>query len=129
MDVDEVVQLRGHRGVLVLGLWWLSRTRSRRCSHGRCRGVPKPVAGSRASRCGAVMARLEADDDGVDDVVVDVLVSQAGKEQGIAVGVAMARAPARQGRAPTGGLVATQSREAVLPWCTSSVARLGTRPW
>ena len=52
-------------------------------------------------------ARLKADDDAVDGVVVDVLVSQAGKEQGIAVGVAMARAPARQGRAPAGGLVAT----------------------
>ena len=69
------------------------------------------------------MARLEADDDGVDGMVVDVLVSQAGKEQGIAVGVAMARAPARQGRAPAGGLVATQSREALLPWYASSVAR------
>ena len=74
-------------------------------------------------------ARLEADDDGVDGVVVDVLVSQAGKEQGIAVGVTMARALARQGRAPADGLVATRSREAVLSWCASSVARLGTRLW
>ena len=37
------------------------------------------------------MARLEADDDGVDGMVVDMLVSQVGKEQGITVGVAMAR--------------------------------------
>ena len=38
-------------------------------------------------------------------------------------------APARQGWAPAGGLVATWSREAALPWCTSNMARLGARPW
>ena len=57
----------------------------------------KPVAGGRAGRCGAVMTKLEADDDGVDGVVVDVLVAQAGKEQGIAVGVAMSRSSGEAG--------------------------------
>ena len=97
-DVDQVGAHRGRHSKVTTscwsGSWWCSRRwlggdakearsllRSRwwstsSASHeGRRRGIPKPVARGRAGRCGVVMARLEADDDGVDGVVVDVLVS------------------------------------------------------